>query len=110
MKKREQRTEELINGRFMQLFNEGKGVKEISEITKISMRTIYNSLQIIAEINGLAREDLLIRVNKPHIVTVKSVKAKKEVEASALLKECNELINQVGSAIKKIDNMLESMQ
>ena len=44
---------------FIRLHNEGYSIKEIAEISKVSVTTIYKNLDKIAEEAGVTRESLL---------------------------------------------------
>lgn len=68
--KTSERMKQMKQG-FLELRQAGKSFSEIAEVFGVSVWSVYDNLQEIADANGLSREDLLYRIHKPHIMSSK---------------------------------------
>lgn len=64
MPKESERTK-LMKENFMSLHNRGLTISEIAQKYNLSDQTVYNSLQAIADANGVSRESLLQVIKTP---------------------------------------------
>lgn len=68
--KTSERMKQMKHG-FLELRNAGKSFSEIAKVFGVSVWSVYDNLQEIADANGLSREDLLYRIHKPRVMSSK---------------------------------------
>ena len=96
---------------FMKCHNEGMTISEIAEKFNVSVYTIYNNLQEIADKNNVTRESLLLRVHKPHeISSNKNFKEQVEIEPEVLLADFDEVSKRLNNIIETIDSIVKEDQ
>ena len=99
------RMEELKKN-FMKHHEEGKTIKEISELYNVSTRHIYNSLQDIADENNVSRESLLTNVHKKH-KPLQNTKSAGQINPAEMKENFDGIKNNAKIIIKKIDSILQ---
>ena len=99
------RMEELKKN-FMKHHEEGKTIKEISELYNVSTRHIYNSLQDIADENNVSRESLLTTVHKQQ-KPLQNTKSDGQINPAEMKENFDGIINNAKIIIKKIDSILQ---
>ena len=99
------RMEELKKD-FMKHHEEGKTIKEISELYNVSTRHIYNSLQDIADENNVSRESLLKKIHKKH-QPPQNIKSAGQINPAEMNENFYGIINNAKIIIKKIDSILQ---
>ena len=99
------RMEELKKN-FMKHHEEGKTIKEISELYNVSTRHIYNSLQDIADENNVSRESLLKNIHKKH-QPPQNIKLAGQINPAEMNENFYGIINNAKIIIKKIDSILQ---
>ena len=108
--KTSERMEQMKQG-FLELRNAGKLFSEIAEVFGVSVWSIYDNLQEIADANGLSREDLLYRIHKPHVMSSPSQKVKnvdKHLTVEELQKNFSDMLSITNYIISNIDKALQS--
>lgn len=108
--KTSERMEQMKQG-FLELRNAGKLFSEIAEVFGVSVWSIYDNLQEIADANGLSREDLLYRIHKPHVMSSTSQKVKnvdKHLTVEELQKNFSDMLSITNYIISNIDKTLQS--
>ena len=108
--KTSERMEHMKQG-FLELRNAGKLFSEIAEVFGVSVWSIYDNLQEIADANGLSREDLLYRIHKPHVMSSTSQKVKnvdKHLTVEELQKNFSDMLSITNYIISNIDKALQS--
>ncbi|MFR6022014.1 MAG: hypothetical protein ACLUHC_03670 [Clostridia bacterium] len=108
--KTSERMEQMKQG-FLELRNAGKLFSEIAEVFGVSVWSIYDNLQEIADANGLSREDLLYRIHKPHVMSSTSQKVKnvdKHLTVEELQKNFSDMLSITNYIISNIDKALQS--
>lgn len=101
----------LMKQGFLELRNAGKSFSEIAEVFGVSVWSIYDNLQEIADANGLPREELLYRIHKPHIISSTSQKVKnvdKHLTVEELQKNFSDMLSITNYIISNIDKALQS--
>lgn len=105
--KRSERVTRLINN-FMKYHNQGLSIFEIASKFQVTTRTIYANLQEIADLNGVDRDSLLMRVHKTHAPRGQNPKKiHKELNMDELIKDYTDMISFGKNIISKIDTILE---
>ena len=105
------KTSERMEQGFLELRNAGKLFSEIAEVFGVSVWSIYDNLQEIADANGLSREDLLYRIHKPHVMSSTSQKVKnvdKHLTVEELQKNFSDMLSITNYIISNIDKALQS--
>lgn len=100
----------LMKQGFLELRNAGKSFSEIAEVFGVSVWSIYDNLQEIADANGLPREELLYRIHKPHIISSYSKKTQnvnKSLSTEELQKNFSDMLSIVDYIISNIDKTLQ---
>lgn len=93
---------------FMKYHNDGRTISEIAEIFNVSVYTIYNNLQEIADKNNVTRESLLLRVHKPHeISNSKNFKEQVEINPEELLADFEEVSRRLNNINETIDSIVK---
>ena len=108
--KTSERMEQMKQG-FLELRNAGKLFSEIAEVFGVSVWSIYDNLQEIADANGLSREDLLYRIHKPHVMSSTPQKVKnvdKHLTVEELQKNFSDMLSITNYIISNIDKALQS--
>lgn len=96
---------------FMQQHEDGKTISEIAEHFGVSIWSVYNNLQEIADANGVTRESLLVRVHKPHeILKIREAREKEKINPEKLLEKFEEIDKNLIGVIEDINNILEKEQ
>lgn len=91
----------------MKCHNEGKTISEIAEIFGVSICTVYNNLQEIADKNKVSRDSLLLRVHKPHeIINGRKFEEQTEINPEVLLADFVEVEKRLGNIIETINNII----
>lgn len=96
---------------FLELRQAGKSFSEIAEFFGVSVWSVYDNLQEIADANGLSREDLLYRIHKPHVMSSTSQKVKnvdKHLTVEELQKNFSDMLSITNYIISNIDKALQS--
>ena len=112
MVRRESERVRAMKREFMNLHNEGLGIREIAEMFNLGISTVYFYLGEIAEKNGVRREELLSRIVNRKSVNRNLNEQDREVRATfeqveAMLEEAH---TSIEGASKKIDEILEEQQ
>ena len=98
----------LMKENFMRLHTEGKSIQEIAETYKVSIHTIYDSLQEIADKNGVTRESLLKRAHKKHLlINGRQNVTYETVDQSKLLKDFDDINTSISNILTTISTVLE---
>ena len=108
--KTSERMEQMKQG-FLELRNAGKLFSEIAEVFGVSVWSIYDNLQEIADANGLSREDLLYRIHKPDLLSSTSQKVQnvdKHLTVEELQKNFSDMLSITNYIISNIDKALQS--
>lgn len=108
--KTSERMEQMKQG-FLELRQAGKSFLEIAEFFGVSVWSVYDNLQEIADANGLSREDLLYRIHKPHVMSSTSQKVKnvdKHLTVEELQKNFSDMLSITNYIISNIDKALQS--
>ena len=105
---RSERRKRLIKG-FMQLRQDGKTIAEIAKYFQVSTWTVYQSLQEIADANGVNREELLYVVQESHVVEKGSSRRKTttRIAPEEIRKEFIDLLKMVDVTVEAIDKALQ---
>lgn len=106
MPKESERTK-LMKENFMSLHNRGLMISEIAQKYNLSDQTVYNSLQAIADANGVSRESLLQVIKTPSDKAYAREVEKVKVDVGNLIHGFEGAENQIKSLIKTIDKTLE---
>ena len=106
MSKESERTK-LMKENFMSLHNRGLMISEIAQKYNLSDQTVYNSLQAIADANGVSRESLLQVIKTPSDKAYAREVEKVKVDVGNLINGFEGAENQIKSLIKTIDKTLE---
>ena len=105
MPKEPERTK-LMKENFMSLHNRGLMISEIAQKYNLSDQTVYNSLQAIADANGVSRESLLQVIKTPSDKAYAREVEKVKVDVGNLIHGFEGAENQIKSLIKTIDKTL----
>lgn len=108
--KTSERMKQMKHG-FLELRNAGKSFSEIAKVFGVSVWSVYDNLQEIADANGLSREDLLYRIHKPHVMSSTSQKVKnvdKHLTVEELQKNFSDMLSITNYIISNIDKALQS--
>lgn len=97
----------LMKEGFMELHNRGMTIPEIADYYEVAPWTVYDALQNIADANGVARESLLQRAQKSHVMTKKTLKYEAKVNPEELSENFSKMIKDVDKLIENIDEILE---
>lgn len=93
---------------FMKQHEKGETISEIAEHFNVSIWSIYDHLQEIADENGVTRESLLQRVHKPHEISkINKAREREKINPEELLTKLNESHKNLVEAIETIDDILE---
>jgi len=90
---------------FLRLHNEGKDVSEIAEMYHLSTVTVYAKLQEIADKEGIAREELLTRPHKKHIM-IASRKKVHTIDICKLNEDFKDLQKDINKILVNIDKAI----
>lgn len=101
-----ERTKKLIGG-FMDLHNDGKTIKEIANHYNLSVWTVYNNLQTIADNNGVARDTLLEKVHKHHELKHSTNPKHEPIDIEKLHQNFSDIHDNVSNIIESIEKVLK---
>ena len=91
----------------MKHHNEGKTIREISEIYNVSTRHIYNILQEIADENNVSRKSLLTTPHCEHPKNRSRSSRTAEVKPQEIKRNFDTMISDAKCLIDKIDSILQ---
>lgn len=96
-----------MKGEFMFCHKKGMSIAEIAKEYDVSVYTIYDMLQEIADENGVTRESLLQIVHKSHVNTASRDLNKKvnKVEAVKIVDGFSNLLDEINTFIEKIEEV-----
>ena len=97
---------------FMRDRELGKPIAEIAKENGLSVMTVYNYLQEIADENGIGdRKELLQHVHKPHDVQKgRMYNHRKKIAPEELAREFEDLDNKFEEILNKINEVLQYAQ
>lgn len=91
---------------FMDFHEKGFSIYEIAEQFQVSVRTVYNNLQEIADKNGVTRNELLQQVKSPYTRTkVRRIADKTDLEG--LMSEFDKTSESMDTLINNLDAFIE---
>jgi predicted DNA-binding protein YlxM (UPF0122 family) len=100
-----ERVQQLKKNFMKHRIDEGKTIKEISEIYNVSTRHIYLRLQEIANENNVTRESLLTTPHREH--PRRSSSTTEQVNPQEIRQEFDTMISNAKVLIEKIDSILQ---
>lgn len=110
MAERSERVNKLIRN-FMEWHEDGKTIEEIADLCHVSIFTVYENLQEIADNHGVSRDSLLERPHKDHEVLSPRVSKKNEkINREELTKNFSDAISSISGIIAAIDKELEKQE
>jgi predicted transcriptional regulator len=97
---------------FMRDRELGKPIAKIAMENGVSVMTVYNYLQEIADENGIGdRKELLYHVHKPHDVQKgRMYNNREEIDPKELAREFEDLDNKFEEILNKINEVLQDAQ
>ena len=101
-----------MKNNFMRDRELDKSIAVIAKENGLSVMTVYNYLQEIADENGIGdRKELLYHVHKPHDVQKgRMYNHREEIDPEELAREFENLDNKFEEVLKKIDDVLKYAQ
>ena len=107
MAKRTSERVQVMKEGFLEKREAGWTIVKIAEFFQLSTGSVYNSLQEIADANGVTRDSLLYVVHKPHGPISGSSRILERVDPEALKGDFETLKETTKTIIDKIDLVLQ---
>lgn len=92
-----------MRSHFMELWGNGKTVKEVAEQFNLSTYTVYANLQRIADDNGVTRESLLRQPHSAHLTYDRVCQPVKPVNIDVFQKHVREALAELDKTCKQIE-------
>lgn len=103
---RESERMRLLKENFMELHNQGFGILEIATKFNLSDKSVYRTLQAIADANGVSRASLLQVIRTPTERAYKEEEKKTRVDVETLRSGFRETEELLDSLIEIIEETL----